>query len=535
MHASPAKADSSPPPGTATACNRIDYVNARRALLALCIAHVLLWTLVPALSYPSAPEDTLEAIAWGELWQFGYDKHPPLAPWISALFTDAFDAVGWPAYLAAELCVALTFWAVWTLAVDIVASPWRAFVAVCLLEGVAFFNTPLSFNASSFILNPNTLTLPTWAMLALSSHRAIRKPNAARWAHAGLWAALALLAKYSSGLLLMALAFVMIATAEGRRCLATPTTYIGLLVALAVLSPHLAWLLQHDFLPFRYAAGMMDTTALPVTPRGGGIHHWYQPLLFLRAQLGYVAAALLLFLLLKRRRQAFDRRQFDHVFVATLTFGPLLAALTIGFAGHAYLVTAWGYPLYSLLGLYLVLFHVPEVDRRQLTRLTAAVAALSVALALHLAWSSSRHPWEQAVFPYESLLAEITADWGRHYDARLRVIAGDRWTVAGLATYSRGAVTPYFDWNPVGNPWLREADIQETGAVFVHRLTDEAADKAADEALILSLKARFPRLTGERTVVLAPLAPVPATPLQFWIARLPPAYAEPTERPQVKH
>lgn len=495
-----------------------DRRDARLAFLVLCVVHVVLWTLVPSLTYSSVPQDTVEGIAWGNLWQLGYDKHPFLAPWLSAFVTDLFGSVGWPVYLAAQLCIALAFWAVWSLAQDILKSPLRALAAVLLLEGVAFFNSPPEPSASSFILNPNLMMVPTWAMLSLTAYRAMRTPTAMRWAHAGLWAGLAVLAKYESGIIFVALTIVLLATREGRRCLATPGFYVGILVATLAVSPHLVWLAQHDFLPITYAFGKLDTTALPGVPHHGGKHPFYQPLLFLRGQIGYTLMAFALFLILKRRRQGFDRHNFDHVFAATLSVGIVLIALLFGFATGGYLITAWGFPFYSLIGIALVLFFVPDVDRRQLTRLGAAVAALMVALVARHAWTFHREPWDQAVFPYKPLIDHVTQEWDKHQHAPLHVVAGDRWTVAGMAAYSMRAVVPFFGWDQARNPWLREGEVQARGAVFVHELKDPAADVA----LIQGLKARYPALTHEETMDFPPLSAASLAPIRFWIAYLPP-------------
>ncbi|AYH42280.1 glycosyltransferase family 39 protein [Azoarcus sp. DN11] len=496
-----------------------DQRGAQLGLFALCLAHVVIWTLVPSLTYPSVPRDTVEGIAWGKLWQLGYDKHPPLAPWLSAFVTDLFGSVGWPVYLASQLCIALTFWAVWSLAKTLLVTPWRAFAAVLLLEGVAFFNASNAFNSTSFILNPNVVMLPTWAMLCLTVHRAILAPDAWRWSHAGLWAGLAVLAKYETGILFVVLAIVLVATREGRRSLSSRGFYVGVLVSVLVVMPHLVWLAQHDFLPVKYALGRLDTEALPGVPRHGANHPVYQPLLFLRSQIGYTLPAALLFLILKRRRQAFDRHDFNHVFALSLALGPLIVAMLFGFATRANLVTAWGFPFYSLAGIALVLFYVPEVDKQRIARLGAAVVALTLALVLRHAWNFHQRPWDEATFPYEPLLDHVTQTWdSQHPGAPLRFVGGDRWTVAGMVSYSKAGLIPFFGTDAGGNPWLNEGDVRTAGAVFVHPLSQQPNG----EALIRSLRARFPALTGEETIDMAPLSKAAQPPIRLWIGYLPP-------------
>ena len=70
-----------------TAMDRWPLARPDTLFWAWCALHVLAWTIGPALMYSSVPRDTLEGITWGQMWQWGYEKHPPLAAWISALFT----------------------------------------------------------------------------------------------------------------------------------------------------------------------------------------------------------------------------------------------------------------------------------------------------------------------------------------------------------------------------------------------------------------------------------------------------------------
>ena len=50
------------------------------------IVHLIIWTLIPALTNNNLPLDTIEALAWGSNLDWGYNKHPPM----SALFVELF-------------------------------------------------------------------------------------------------------------------------------------------------------------------------------------------------------------------------------------------------------------------------------------------------------------------------------------------------------------------------------------------------------------------------------------------------------------
>ena len=52
--------------------------------------HLVIWTLVPTLSNVNLPLDTIEALAYGNDLQLGYDKYPPLFPLITEFVFQIF-------------------------------------------------------------------------------------------------------------------------------------------------------------------------------------------------------------------------------------------------------------------------------------------------------------------------------------------------------------------------------------------------------------------------------------------------------------
>src|SRR5881628_2682151 len=72
-------------------------------VIGFAAVHAALWTLV--LSNLKAAQDVhmdvAEAFAWGQKFQFGYGKHPPLAGWIAGLWFRLFPAADWSTYALA--------------------------------------------------------------------------------------------------------------------------------------------------------------------------------------------------------------------------------------------------------------------------------------------------------------------------------------------------------------------------------------------------------------------------------------------------
>src|SRR5207248_508485 len=105
------------------------------------LAQALLWLLVPALFYAGPPGDVPDVLAVGHEFQLGTYLGPPLAFWLAEL---AFDLAGRSmigVYLLSQICVIVTYWAVFALARSIVGAQ-HAALAVLLMVGIAAFTVP---------------------------------------------------------------------------------------------------------------------------------------------------------------------------------------------------------------------------------------------------------------------------------------------------------------------------------------------------------------------------------------------------------
>ncbi|MEZ0329374.1 MAG: glycosyltransferase family 39 protein [Dissulfuribacterales bacterium] len=485
------------------------------------MAHLVFWTAVPTLLYESVPRDTLEGIAWGRLWEWGYDKHPPLAAWLSAAATDIFGVIGWPVYLTSQLCVVLCFTGVWLLAKQIL-KPYHRLSAVLLLEGITYYNV------TAFTLNPNIVMLPTWAMLSLTFYNAVKKSSNLNWIYAGIWAGLAFLAKYESGLLFLTLLVVLLITKEGRSQMLRPGFYIGLFTAFLIALPNLIWQWRHDFISLNYIsenAGLTGTiTYEPDELFGIQIPN---PIFFLLEQIGQVLPCAILFLLSSRKtglRFYFHAQRFEHIYILLLTVMPLIMTVLVGAVFHAHLVSRWGFPFFSLMGIALILFFYSEDMELHTKRLLVGTTTFNLLLAFILCVAIyilplyTGKPPSSIRFPTRPLAELVTQEWHSHYGIPLPYVAGDRFVAAGITAYSSDRPVSFFDWDPLANPDIDTKELSKKGAAFVHYLKHPEKD----EVLIAQLKARYPGLQYEHTVELHQLLTAPLAVERFWIAYLPP-------------
>ena len=121
----------------------VELLRSRPALVVwlAALAQAALWTLVPTLFYAAPPGDVPAVLAVGHEFQLGTYLGPPLAFWLAEL---AFELAGGSlvgVYLLSQVCVVVTYWAVFTLGRAIVGAQ-HAALAVLLMVGVSAFTVP---------------------------------------------------------------------------------------------------------------------------------------------------------------------------------------------------------------------------------------------------------------------------------------------------------------------------------------------------------------------------------------------------------
>jgi 4-amino-4-deoxy-L-arabinose transferase-like glycosyltransferase len=187
--------------------------------------------------------DELYFVACGQRLAWGYVDQPPLIAavarfgwWLSG-DGDSVARFRLPAYLCGAGTVLLA---------ALVARRLGGGRFAMALAAAATFGAVLVL-AQGHLLTMNVLELVLWSGLVLAALAATQGARAA-WLGAGALLGLALLAKYSGGLLAAGLLVGLLAT-RTRRVLATPWPWLGVALAAALAGPSLWWQWEHG-LPF---------------------------------------------------------------------------------------------------------------------------------------------------------------------------------------------------------------------------------------------------------------------------------------------
>ena len=106
--------------------------------------HLIIWTLIPALTNNNLPLDTIEHLAWGSNLDWGFDKHPPGSAFFPEVFFNIFGPQDWAYYLLSQIFVIIAFFYVFKFANEILSNIKFSLISVLLLEAIfflQFYNT----------------------------------------------------------------------------------------------------------------------------------------------------------------------------------------------------------------------------------------------------------------------------------------------------------------------------------------------------------------------------------------------------------
>src|SRR5450759_36393 len=230
------------------AASASDPKAAPRLVIGFAAAQAVLWTFI-LINLKAAQDvhmDVAEAFAWGQKFQLGYGKHPPLAGWVAGLWFRIFPVADWATYALAMVTLGCGLVISWLIALRVVDRR-RAFFVVVMLALYPIFNF------KGFKYNPDLLQLVTLPLVVLAYLDAFEK----RSVRAGLWlglaGALALMTKYWVLTMIGAVGLAALIHPDRLLFLRSPAPWVAIATLMVAMLPHLWWLREVDFVPLTYA------------------------------------------------------------------------------------------------------------------------------------------------------------------------------------------------------------------------------------------------------------------------------------------
>ncbi len=455
-------------------------------VIQIAVLHAAIWTFI-LINLKAAQDihmDVAEAYAWGQKFQLGYGKHPPLSGWIAGAWFKIFPPTDWATYALAMATVSTGMVICWFVAMRVVDAR-RAFLVVVMLALYPIFNF------KGFKYNPDLLQLVTLPLVVLAYLNAFEKRSWQSGILLGLAGALALMTKYWVLTMIGAIGLAALIHPDRVRFLTSPAPWVAIATLVVAMMPHIAWLASVDFVPLTYAG---DTYAITSRSLINGLVAGYALHNFALLALPVALAALAMGLvppwrrLLLRNPLAIATRawargpnpgvngsQALNVWIIQLivALGPPLGALVFG----VYLKTDWGISLFFLVPLALVSIPVLRVQRASLFNIAAIWLVLSLATLAASPWIAAREMAANgdnaAIYGARSELArELTQAWHTRFGSRWAIVAGVMENIQPMTFYSPDHPSPFTPGEAWSSGLTSEQDVKRLGFIGVFDPTD---------------------------------------------------------------
>jgi len=470
----------------------IELLRARPLLVvwAAILFQAVLWFVLPMIFYAAPPGDLAKVIAIGREYQVGTSFGPPLAFWLADLAYTLAGKNMFGVYLLAQVCAAITMWALFLLA-RAIAGAQHAVLAVLATMTITAFSFP------GVEFGPDVLARPLWALALYHYWRAVAQRERSAWFALSLEIGLLLLTSTMGWLLSAMLILFSLFNPRARAAFKSTDPLYALIVIVMLLAPFVIWLA----LPGSVAA------VTPHVPEGSSLAHrltrW--PVVIGMSVLTLAGIAVVAAFNSGRLSRAEEEApliyrapvdRFARQFVFTFAIAPLaVAALVSAYYGHRALMGGVGLSL-LLAGLAIVLLAGDMIYLRQQRQLRAIWAGIVVAPAIFIIGQIVISPWLagpelKTGWPASDIGAFFDDNYQRRTGTQLPIVTGESAIAELVALTASSRPHLLFDLAPERSPWTSFDALRRQGGLIVWRARDTAGLPPAN------ISGQFPDLAPE--------------------------------------
>ena len=389
------------------------------------LAHLIFWTLIPSITNPNLPLDTIEALAWGSKLDWGFNKHPPMSAFFPEVLYQIFGPQDWVYYLLSQIFVIVSFYYVFKFSNEIFNNKTLGLISVLLIEAIYFYN----FTTPEF--NVNVCQLPFWSLTVYYSWK-IYNGKEIKFIDCflvGLFAAFGFLSKYLFIYLLVSIDLLFIYLIFFKKERKFDFKYlITLEVFLIVLVPHLIWLNNNDFITITYG---LARTGLE---QSSFIDHIKFPVIFLLKQVGILIPFLILFwLLVKKIKFKINFKDKKLLFLLAINILPIILMLLTSLITGSKIRTMWMTPFYLFFGTFFVYLFQAQINPKKLKPFVIGFIFfffLSPALYAYISISKDD---KRTDYPGKEIAFKTQYAWDQQFSSSINVVLGNEWNAGNLS------------------------------------------------------------------------------------------------------
>jgi len=386
----------------------------------LCLYHLIIWTAVPYFSNKNLPLDVIEALAWGQDFNLGYNKHPPLSAWIPGFFFKIFGNKDWIYYLLSQVFIVISFIFLWKLSSFFFKKKFQILLSILTIEGIAFY----TFETPQF--NVNICQIPLWIGTVYFFLKSIKENKISDWIFLGAFSALGFLTKYIFAYLLISLFFYLIFILIKDKKIKLNFFY-ALLIFFLIITPHFIWLTQNDFATIYYALKRGGLNEVSI------YNHLLNPFKFLINQIIILLPfILLIYLLVKKVKIKLTLNNEKFIFLLFSFLLPFILILITSIITGSRIRTMWMIPFYSLIGIFFIFLYQDQINLKKsknfIFLLIIFLVLSPILYSLRSIYSDSRTGYEG-----KKIAIEIEKEWKNFSKEKIYHVGFSEWYAGNLS------------------------------------------------------------------------------------------------------
>ena len=393
------------------------------------VSHLIIWTVVPALTNQNLPLDVIEALAWGSNLDWGFNKHPPGSAFFPEIFFQVFGPQDWAFYLLSQIFVIISFFYVFKLANEIFNNSLLSLISVLILESIFYYN----FTSPEF--NVNVCQLPFWSIVVYYSWRIYKDENIkfADCALVGFFAAIGFLSKYLFIYLLASIEILFLYLIFFKKSKKFDFKYlITLEVFIILLIPHFIWLHNNDYVTVMYGLKRTGLDSLNF------FDHIKYPSLFLIKQIGLLIPFLLLFwLLIKKFKFKINLKDKKLLFLIVINFLPIFLILLTSITTGSRIRTMWMAPFYLFFGILVVYIFQKQINLNKIKPFLSGFIFLFFLSPILYSYISIKQNDKRTDYPGREIANKVQLVWNQQFDNPINVVLGNEWNAGNLSYHLR--------------------------------------------------------------------------------------------------
>jgi 4-amino-4-deoxy-L-arabinose transferase-like glycosyltransferase len=489
-----------------------DPARRRRVAFGLVAGYAAAWAIygIVAKSSQDVNADMAEMVVWAREPALGYPKHPPFLAFVLKLWFAIFPLADWSYTLLAVITVSIGIYLAFELAGIWLDGEKRAAVPF-LLAVIPFYN----FLGLKF--DQNSALIPLWALAMWALLRSLDARHLGWAALAGVAAAAAMMTKYWSAFLLVAMALTALTDRRRTAYFRSAAPWVTALVFILVVLPHVIWLVYEHFPPLTWVVARRSANSLAEFLRSLSV--------YTGGTIGYAAPSIVLVALLihpshEAVRDSWVTREPTRRSLMILFWTPLLLPILVAVVTHTNLQSIWNEPALNLLPAMMLASGLIVVSRIAVRRLAAIVTAITlivVAGSPLVALTILKVGVENSAL-YARLAADAAQrEWRDTSDQPLRLVAGSFALASAAAFYIADRPSTYADFSLYLSPWVDDARLAREGVAIICTADDDVCLDGMYRLLLHGPAGRWQEVTLTRHWL-----GFASEPRNFMIATVPP-------------